>query len=156
MAPPYSAASLPLKLACSITGLLTPPLPLTPLQPKPRALLTLLPPLALLPLTLPRLLLTPPPPLLTLLARLLAKPLLPPPTLLLAPLLTLPRLLKTLLVRPRTLLKKPRSNNFCFQAVPEKPLVRQRLFLWLQLHRAIRSPAAALPRVNKTHRATGR
>jgi hypothetical protein len=62
---------------------------------------------------------------LTPLPRLLALP----PTLLPALLPTLPRLLKAPPRRPRTLLKKPRSNNFFLQAVLKKPLVRQRLFL---------------------------
>ncbi len=61
-------------------------------------------------------------------------PLLPllalPPTLLPPRLLTLPRLPKAPPSRPRTLLKKPRSNHFFLQASLEKPLVRQRLFLW--------------------------
>jgi hypothetical protein len=102
-----------------------------PTHPLPthRLPLTRLLPLAPKPLALPRLLPTPPLPLLTPLATLLPLLLAPPPTLLPTLLPTLPSLLKTWPARPRTLLKKPRSNNFCFDASLKKPLVRQRLFL---------------------------
>lgn len=123
----------------------TPLLRPTKPPPKPRLLPTRPPLLAPRPPTLPSRPLTPPPPLLTLRLTLLPRLALLPPTPLPAPLLTLPRLLKAPLRRPRTLLKKPRSNNFFLHAVLEKPLVRQRLFLLskcARLSRCIATPSS--------------